>query len=226
MPVDEVKPGMRGTGISVFEGETRAEFQVEILGTLPNAVGPRRHLILARLSGQRLADTGVMQGMSGSPVYIDGRLDRRGVLLAGRLLEGADRRHHADRRHDRRHRPHAPAPRRRSRSAAARHRPGRPRRRSSRRRCADAFARITSASAPIALAGVDAPVLAALADHAQLRPIAVAYTMAGFSGDTAAAFTRALGATGRRPRTRPRASRRRHGRRRRRWRPATPSASA
>jgi len=56
MPVDEVKAGMRGTGISVFEGETRAEFQVEVLGTLPNAVGPRRHLILARLSGERLRE--------------------------------------------------------------------------------------------------------------------------------------------------------------------------
>ena len=135
MPVDEVKPGMRGTGISVFAGETRSEFQVEILGILPNAVGPRRHLILARLSGQRLAETGVMQGMSGSPVYIDGRLIGAVSYSLGRLLEGADRRHHADRRHDRRHRPHHRHP---GAGAERRRRtcPGRPRRRSSRRRCA------------------------------------------------------------------------------------------
>ena len=53
MPVDEVKAGMHGTGISVFAGETRAEFQVEILGTLPNAIGPQRNLILARLTAAR-----------------------------------------------------------------------------------------------------------------------------------------------------------------------------
>jgi hypothetical protein len=49
------------------------EFQVEILGVLENA-GPRQSIILARLSGGPLAETGVMQGMSGSPVYIDGKL--------------------------------------------------------------------------------------------------------------------------------------------------------
>ncbi len=74
MTIDEVKTGMRGKGVTVFAGATRSEFDVEILGVLANVVGPRRSLILARLSGQRLAETGVMQGMSGSPVYVDGRL--------------------------------------------------------------------------------------------------------------------------------------------------------
>ena len=64
---------MRGTGRTVFAGNQIQEFPVEILGVLDN-VGPKQSLILARLSGGPLDHTGVMQGMSGSPVYIDGRL--------------------------------------------------------------------------------------------------------------------------------------------------------
>ena len=74
MPLDEVRAGMTGTGITVFEGTTRDRFDVHILGVLANAVGPRRHLIVARLEGGPLAETGVIQGMSGSPVYVDERL--------------------------------------------------------------------------------------------------------------------------------------------------------
>ncbi len=74
MPLSEVKAGMEGTGVSVFDGVRRDEFKVHILGVLENVIGPRRSLILAKLEGARLADTGVLQGMSGSPVYIDGRL--------------------------------------------------------------------------------------------------------------------------------------------------------
>ncbi len=73
MPVYEIKPGMRGMGRTVFKGTTPEEFQVEVLGVLEN-VGPKQSIILARLSGGPLERTGVMQGMSGSPVYIDGRL--------------------------------------------------------------------------------------------------------------------------------------------------------
>lgn len=64
---------MRGVGRTVFSGSKIENFDVEILGVLEN-VGPRQSIILARLSGGPLAQTGVMQGMSGSPVYIDGRL--------------------------------------------------------------------------------------------------------------------------------------------------------
>lgn len=74
MPLDEVRPGMVGTGVTVFEGARRDEFRVHILGVLRNVVGPRRSLILARLEGGPLAQTGIIQGMSGSPVYIEGRL--------------------------------------------------------------------------------------------------------------------------------------------------------
>ena len=74
MKVDEVLAGMRGTGITVFQGTERSEFTAEIIGVLENAMGPRRNLILARLEGGPLAVSGVIQGMSGSPVYVDGRL--------------------------------------------------------------------------------------------------------------------------------------------------------
>jgi len=74
MPIDEVKPGMTGTGRTVFQGTELQDFKVHILGVLRNVQGPQRNLILARLEGGPLAETGVIAGMSGSPVYIDGRL--------------------------------------------------------------------------------------------------------------------------------------------------------
>jgi hypothetical protein len=73
-PLDELKTGMVGVGRTVFEGDRLDEFKVHILGVLRNVIGPRRNLILARLEGGPLAQTGVIAGMSGSPVYIDGRL--------------------------------------------------------------------------------------------------------------------------------------------------------
>jgi hypothetical protein len=72
-PLKDIRPGMHGTGRTVFSGGRIDEFQVEILGVLDN-MGPKESIILARLSGGPLDQTGVMQGMSGSPVYIDGKL--------------------------------------------------------------------------------------------------------------------------------------------------------
>jgi hypothetical protein len=73
-PVDDLRPGMVGVGRTVFEGDRLDEFTVHVLGVLRNQIGPRRDLVLARLEGGPLARTGVIAGMSGSPVYIDGRL--------------------------------------------------------------------------------------------------------------------------------------------------------
>ncbi|MDI6697807.1 MAG: SpoIVB peptidase S55 domain-containing protein [Candidatus Saccharicenans sp.] len=73
MPLSQVKPGMKGTGRSVFSGHQVENFEVEILGVMEN-VQPGRNWILARLKGQGLENTGVIAGMSGSPVYIDGQL--------------------------------------------------------------------------------------------------------------------------------------------------------
>ena len=74
MPVAEIKAGMVGVGRTVFEGTELQEFKAHIIGVLHNVQGPQRDLILARLEGGPLAKTGVAAGMSGSPVYIDGRL--------------------------------------------------------------------------------------------------------------------------------------------------------
>ena len=72
-PLKDVRAGQRGVGRTVFSGTRVEQFDVEILGVLEN-IGPKQSIILARLSGGPLALTGVMQGMSGSPVYIDGKL--------------------------------------------------------------------------------------------------------------------------------------------------------
>ena len=72
-PLKDLRPGMHGIGRTVFSGNRIDEFQVEILGVLDN-IGPKESLILARLSGGPLEHAGVLQGMSGSPVYIDGKL--------------------------------------------------------------------------------------------------------------------------------------------------------
>ena len=74
MPVGEIRAGMVGVGRTVFEGTDLQDFKAQIIGVLHNVQGPQRDLILARLEGGPLAKTGVAAGMSGSPVYIDGRL--------------------------------------------------------------------------------------------------------------------------------------------------------
>lgn len=73
MPLEEVQPGMTGVGRSVFQGTTIEEFDAEIISILKNAF-PKHDLILARLSGGPIEEAGVIAGMSGSPVYIDGRM--------------------------------------------------------------------------------------------------------------------------------------------------------
>lgn len=73
LPLDEVRAGMTGEGRTVFAGDRIETFGVEILGVLRNPF-PGRSIVLARLSGGPLEHTGVMQGMSGSPVYVEGRL--------------------------------------------------------------------------------------------------------------------------------------------------------
>lgn len=73
-PLSELKEGMRGTARTVFRGHEPEEFSVEILGILPGGIGPKQDLIVGRLSGGQAERTSVFAGMSGSPVYIDGKL--------------------------------------------------------------------------------------------------------------------------------------------------------
>ncbi len=72
-PLKDVHAGLHGVGETVFNGDHPQPFQVEILGVINN-MGPKQAVILAKLSGGPLAETGVLEGMSGSPVYIDGKL--------------------------------------------------------------------------------------------------------------------------------------------------------
>jgi hypothetical protein len=72
-PLKDIRAGQHGVGRTVFSGSRVEEFQVEVLGVLDN-IGPQQSIILVRLKGGPLENTGVMQGMSGSPVYIEGRL--------------------------------------------------------------------------------------------------------------------------------------------------------
>ncbi len=74
MPEDQVKAGMHGVAYTVFEGVTPEAMDVEILGVLRNMAGPKSDVILARLHGKKVEYFGVVAGMSGSPVYIDGKL--------------------------------------------------------------------------------------------------------------------------------------------------------
>ena len=73
MPVSEVKKGMKGYGLTVFEGNKLERFDVEILGVLNNT-GPDQDLILARVDSAEIRRAGVIAGMSGSPIYIDGKV--------------------------------------------------------------------------------------------------------------------------------------------------------
>jgi hypothetical protein len=73
-PLDQVHRGLHGVAYTVFEGVVPSAVEVEILGVLHNALGPHQDMILARLGGKDAVYTGVVAGMSGSPVYIDGKL--------------------------------------------------------------------------------------------------------------------------------------------------------
>ncbi len=80
LPVDQVRAGMKGYGLTVVRGYGVERFDVEVIGVLRNAaVG--RSVILVSLSGLDLAETGVVAGMSGSPVYLEGRL--AGAVASG-----------------------------------------------------------------------------------------------------------------------------------------------
>lgn len=74
MKVDDVRPGMKGISYTVFQGTQPEPMGVEVLGVLRNMNGPKSDVVLVRLQGEKAEFTGVVAGMSGSPVYIDGKL--------------------------------------------------------------------------------------------------------------------------------------------------------
>jgi len=74
IPVSQIHAGMRGVAYTVFQGTKPEPMDVEVLGVLKNANGPKGDVILVRLGGVKAEYTGVVAGMSGSPVYFDGKL--------------------------------------------------------------------------------------------------------------------------------------------------------
>ncbi len=72
--IDQIHAGMRGVAYTVFEGVKPESMDVEVLGVLRNVNGPKGDIILVRLHGTKVEYTGVVAGMSGSPVYLDGKL--------------------------------------------------------------------------------------------------------------------------------------------------------
>src|SRR5260370_27411248 len=74
IPVNQIHPGMRGYALTVFEGVKPESMDVEVLGVLHNVNGPKGDIILIRLHGTKVESAGVVAGMSGSPVYLNGKL--------------------------------------------------------------------------------------------------------------------------------------------------------
>jgi hypothetical protein len=74
MPLSEIRPGQIGVVHTVFQGTKVEQFECEVLGIMKDAIGLHKDLILVRLRGQKPEFTGVVAGMSGSPVYIDDKL--------------------------------------------------------------------------------------------------------------------------------------------------------
>jgi len=74
IPVNQIHAGMRGVAYTVFQGTKPESMDVEVLGVLKNANGPKGDVILVRLGGAKAEYSGVVAGMSGSPVYLNGKL--------------------------------------------------------------------------------------------------------------------------------------------------------
>ena len=74
MPLNQIKPGMKGVAYTIFSGDQIEKFDLVVLGILPDLLGPHKNIILVQLVGPKVEHTGVVAGMSGSPVYIDGKL--------------------------------------------------------------------------------------------------------------------------------------------------------
>src|SRR5271165_384679 len=74
IPLSQIRPGMLGYAYTIFAGEQVEKFDLEVIGIMPNFLGPRQTIILVQLKGPKVEHTGVVAGMSGSPVYFEGKL--------------------------------------------------------------------------------------------------------------------------------------------------------
>jgi hypothetical protein len=74
LPLSQVQPGMQGYAYTIFAGDQVEKFDLEVIGVMPNFLGPKQSIILVQLKGPKVEHTGVVAGMSGSPVYLGGKL--------------------------------------------------------------------------------------------------------------------------------------------------------
>src|SRR5215469_7420185 len=74
LPLSEVRAGMQGYAYTIFADDQIERFELEVIGVLDNFLGPKQSIILVQLKGPKVEHTGVVAGMSGSPVYLDGKL--------------------------------------------------------------------------------------------------------------------------------------------------------
>jgi hypothetical protein len=88
-PLSDIKPGMHGVAYTIFEGDKIEPMDLEVIGVLHNAVGPKEDVILVRLLGEKAEKSGVVAGMSGSPVYFDGKLAGALALKLGTFTKEA-----------------------------------------------------------------------------------------------------------------------------------------
>jgi SpoIVB peptidase S55 len=88
-PLADVQPGMKGVTYTIFQGDQVEKVDLEVIGILHNAIGPKQDVILVRLLGDKVEQTGVVAGMSGSPVYFDGKLAGALALKLGTFTKEA-----------------------------------------------------------------------------------------------------------------------------------------
>jgi hypothetical protein len=89
IPVSDIKPGMKGVVYTIFEGDQVEKVDLEVIGILNDALGPKQDVILVKLLGDKADKTGVAAGMSGSPVYFDGKLAGALSLKIGNFTKDA-----------------------------------------------------------------------------------------------------------------------------------------
>jgi len=89
IPLSQIKPGMKGVAYTIYEGDQVQKIDLVVLGVLRNALGPKEDVVLVKLLGDKAAEDGVVAGMSGSPVYIDGKLAGAIALKLGQFTKEA-----------------------------------------------------------------------------------------------------------------------------------------
>lgn len=89
LPLSEIHPGMKGVMYTIFSGDQIQQVNLTVIGILNNAIGPKGDIILVQLEGPEVEKDGVVAGMSGSPVYFDGKLAGAVSLKIGTFTKDA-----------------------------------------------------------------------------------------------------------------------------------------